>query len=119
MTLIFQQKLQLNKTQYKLTHGEFYRGFFIVKNTYNKNISNGSKLLYAEITALTNEKGYCWANNEYFSKLTQMTVASYRRNNLSAFMITVCTVCAYLGIESLTRQSYITLKISFLIFLLS
>lgn len=36
---------------------------------YNKNISNGSKLLYAEITALTNEKGYCWANNEYFSKL--------------------------------------------------
>ena len=36
---------------------------------YNKNLSDGSKLLYGEITALCNKMGYCWATNEYFSKL--------------------------------------------------
>lgn len=36
---------------------------------YDKNLSANSKLLYGEITALSNEKGYCWANNAYFSHL--------------------------------------------------
>lgn len=36
---------------------------------YDKNLSPNSKLLYGEITALSNEKGYCWANNAYFSHL--------------------------------------------------
>ncbi len=36
---------------------------------YDSDISPNAKLLYGEITSLCNQKGYCWATNEYFSKL--------------------------------------------------
>ena len=39
---------------------------------YCKNLPMGAKLLYGEITALSNEKGYCWAKNSYFEELYQV-----------------------------------------------
>jgi hypothetical protein len=36
---------------------------------YNKELTLLERLLYGEITSLTNFKGYCWANNNYFAKL--------------------------------------------------
>lgn len=40
---------------------------------YNERLSAQAKLFYAEITALCNKTGECWANNEYFRKYYKLS----------------------------------------------
>lgn len=51
---------------------------------YDTNLKANEKLLYAEISSLTNKNGYCWATNKYFSELYDVDVATVSRwiNNL-------------------------------------
>lgn len=41
---------------------------------YDHRLKPNEKLLFGEITALSNVKGYCYSTNKYFSKLYEVTV---------------------------------------------
>lgn len=43
---------------------------------YDEDLPPNAKLLYGEITALCNDKGYCWATNQYFADLYKVKVWS-------------------------------------------
>lgn len=49
-----------------------YRGYYAIIPAivrYDNHLNGNAKLLYGELTALANEKGYCWATNQYFANL--------------------------------------------------
>ena len=46
---------------------------------YDPELPANAKLLYGEITALCNERGYCWASNQYFAELYNTTTRTIRR----------------------------------------
>lgn len=50
-----------------------YYSVIIAEVRYSKKINANEKLLYSEISALTNKYGYCWSSNKYFSKLYDCT----------------------------------------------
>lgn len=61
---------------------------------YDKDLQPTAKLLYGEITALSNEKGFCWAENEYFANLYNVSKTSISK-----------------WISSLIKKQYITSEI--------
>lgn len=53
----------------KVRENPSYYSILTADVRYCKQLSAQEKLLYSEITALTNYKGYCWATNNYFAEL--------------------------------------------------
>jgi hypothetical protein len=61
---------------------------------YDKELPASAKLLYAEITALCNTSGFCWATNGYFADLYGMTARNISRlisqlNNLGYISVEI------------------------------
>ena len=54
---------------------------------YDENLTANAKLLYGEITALCNERGYCWATNDYFAglyKVSKVSISKWISSLISA-----------------------------------
>lgn len=79
---------------------------------YDNNLKDKAKLLYGEITALTNEKGFCWATNSYFAdlyKVTKETVSRLLKNLSDNGYIRIQLV--YKNKEIIGRKIYIETSI--------
>ena len=46
---------------------------------YNKELKFGERLMYGEITALSNKEGYCYAKNKYFADLYDVSQSTISR----------------------------------------
>jgi hypothetical protein len=56
-----------------------YYAILTAKVRYDKELSPNIKLLYAEITSLSNLYGYCWATNKYFASLYDVSLSSVQK----------------------------------------
>jgi hypothetical protein len=61
-------------------------------------INPSAKLLYGEITALCNQKGYCWASNGYFSELYGVT-----KNTISTW-VSVLKKHGFVSVEIIRNE---------------
>ena len=66
---------------------------------YDNNVVPSAKLPYGETTALCNEKGYCWATNDYFSKLYSVS-----KRTISTWIKSLCDV-GYISVELVLDNS--------------
>lgn len=78
---------------------------------YDKDLAPNAKLLYGEITALCNEKGYCWASNQYFADLYHSSISAVQKwvsSLVKKGYINLELVCKEGTKQILQRKLYIT-----------
>ena len=52
---------------------------------YDKDLTPNAKLMFGELTALSNDKGYCYASNKYFSEHTLTLTHTRTRTHTHAY----------------------------------
>ena len=73
--------------RYKLNEKPSYFSILTADVRYDERLKANEKIMYSEITALSNKYGYCSANNNYFAKLYKVhkdTISDWI-NNLKKF----------------------------------
>ena len=66
---------------------------------YDKNLKANEKLMYGEITALCNMKGYCWSKNLYFANLYSVS-----KNTISIW-INDLKKYGYINVEIIYKEN--------------
>ena len=86
-----------------------YFGILPANVRYDKRLKPMEKILYTEITALSNAKGYCYATNSYFAKLygVHKNTAGAWINNLEKYGFIVSRIIYESGTKNVKeRQIY-------------
>lgn len=91
-----------------------YFGILPANVRYDKNLKPMEKILYTEISSLTNRDGYCYATNSYFSKLYEVhknTVGTWINNLEKQGYIKTVLIYKKGTKEIIERRIYINQKI--------
>ena len=91
-----------------------YFGILPANVRYDKNLKPMEKILYTEISSLTNKDGYCYATNSYFSKLYEVhknTVGTWINNLEKQGYIKTVLIYKKGTKEIIERRIYINQKI--------
>lgn len=78
------------KGDFKMEEKPNYYAIIPANVRYDKKLKAMERLLYAEITALCNKEGYCWATNSYFANLYETAKETISR------YISHLVVCGYI-----------------------